>query len=187
MTHSETLRRICTTSAGASTIVATTTDSQAVLGFMAGSLYSLAKACQLEYQDRTGLTLPRGYPQELQEVLRGIANGELPSEGQWLAGFHLNSGLHRLAALYHRCLKILVADESQSAPALAQMAVESGLISRNEIAALATVHKEVNKLKHVTFGVLEGRAVDLDLAATACEQALMLVTLAVAKSSGRSA
>jgi hypothetical protein len=37
-----------------------------------------------------------------------IAGGQLRFDGKWMAGFHFNSALFRIAAVYHRILKIVV-------------------------------------------------------------------------------
>ncbi len=175
----EMVRSLGTTAKTAANLSVPNVQEQALLGILLGSLYGLARAVQLGYEDRTGRALSLQYSKELRGLLADLEKGNLPSEGQWLAGFYFNSALHRLAALYHRSLKILTGRDD-NAPSLLEYAVKAKLLKKEHVSALATVHKEVNKLKHDTFGVLRDRAVDLALTVTAASQAFVLIRVALA-------
>ena len=97
-----------------------------------------------------------------------------------MAGFHFNSALFRIAAAYHRALKVVLA-EAQSrdfAPALQPRAAalyrqwnsKDWSSARNE-----DVYKEVNHLKHTPKGVYEGRIVQFKDEMDAIEELLDLI------------
>ncbi len=186
MSGAEVVRSLQSTARKAASFAVPNVQEQALLGFLLGALYGLGRAIELGYEDRTGRSIDPRYSEELRGLLAGVNKGQLPPDGQWLAGFFFNSALHRLTALYHRCLKVLMSGD-EPAPKLAEQAVRAGLVKRTEINALATVHKEVNKLKHDTFGVLRGRSVDLALAVNAGTQALSLMRIAIGDPDARDA
>ncbi len=137
MNHEEALNRIQTLASELSKESAQGEDAQAPRS----GTYALARAMILRFADRTGSALPASYPAELSGILADIGHGQLPQDGQWLAGFYFNSGLQRLAALYHRALKVLTTKKRVDAPRLAQQAVQSRLLKEDDIDALATVQR----------------------------------------------
>jgi len=36
-----------------------------------------------------------------------VSNGQIRLDGAWMAGFHFNSGIMRLSAVYHRLLRVI--------------------------------------------------------------------------------
>lgn len=142
-----------------------------------GAIYALIFA-QLEgFADRIGV------PIEADKILRRAeqtAVGTVRTDGQWMAGFHFNSGLFRIAAAYHRALKVVLGEPQsrEFAPALQPRAAKLYLSwnsrgwksGRNE-----DVYKEVNHLKHTPKGVYEGRTVRFKHAVEAAEELLDLI------------
>ena len=82
----------------------------ATLDDFLGVLYALifAKCNNRPFTDRSGQI-------EVQTVVKRaehVANGRVRTSGRWLAGFHFNSALFRIAATYHRGLKIVSEKET---------------------------------------------------------------------------
>lgn len=73
-----------------------------------GAIYALILAKSQDFTDR-----PAGTSPELDKVqIRAaqVANGQVRLDGKWMAGFHFNSALLRLSAVYHRILRVLTND-----------------------------------------------------------------------------
>ncbi len=82
----------------------------ATLDDFLGVLYALifAKCNNRPFKDRNG-------PIEVQTIVKRpehVAKGRVRTSGNWLAGFHFNSALFRIAATYHRGLKVVSGKET---------------------------------------------------------------------------
>lgn len=89
-----------------------------------------------------------------------------------MAGFHFNSALFRTAAVYHRILTIVTAQDAY-VPVLrtAAQALYPGWTSIN----LDLVHSQVNDLKHTPRGVHDVRTVTYAGAVNAAGELLDLI------------
>jgi len=151
----------------------------ACLDDLLGAVYSLMYARHYKYDDRPQPLAP----EHLDHVLvraNDMANLELRTEGQWTAGFYFNNALFRLAAVYHRTLKIFVVEPETKAhvPDLLPevKAKYRSLTNADWVdASLAKIHCEVNGLKHSPQGVIEGRDVPFDSSLKAVDEMLTLI------------
>jgi hypothetical protein len=122
----------------------------------------------------------RSGPIEIDTVIKraeDIASGTLRTSGNWMAGFHFNGALFRIAASYHRGLKVVSRKETSRE-------MRGGLLP-SVLAAfpewknqnLDDVYDEVNDLKHAAEGKFNLRGIDLDAAKVAIEELLNLFEL----------
>ena len=147
----------------------------ATLDDFLGVLYALifAKCNNHPFKDRTG-------PIEIQAVLKRaehVAGGRVRTSGNWLSGFHFNSALFRIAATYHRGLKVVSGKETsalQKADLL--KIVETGFPSWQH-KELDKIHKEVNQLKHDGEGLFQTRSVSWKESELAVEELIELFEL----------
>jgi hypothetical protein len=134
-------------------------------GLVAGALFSLTEARKL------GGSSPR-FPDELAEfsgeldtVLGAVRRGETGVPDRWLAGFHLNSAVLRLAFSAERALKIINPPEARTARThllklcgrrkmkrnfycLINDARRAGTITAGEKRRLHKLRRDVNSIKH---------------------------------------
>src|SRR5207247_2179893 len=99
----------------------------------------------------------------------------------WMAGFHFNSGILRLAAVYHRSLKIAV-----DQPTTRHYAKTLRPIAKQRYPTWAdknadAVHVEVNELKHESKGLHEFRNVTPEQAIAAAVEIAELIESWAAK------
>src|SRR6266852_8279589 len=69
-----------------------------------GAVYALMLARLNQFEDRPDR------PPELQPVItraEQLERGEIRVSGKWIAGWYFNSALFRIAAVYHRLLKVV--------------------------------------------------------------------------------
>jgi hypothetical protein len=103
--------------------------------------------------------------------------------GKWMAGFHFNSGLFRLLAVYHRILKIALGQPASKGQ-IGDETNPTSLLSRSRAKYTAwtgqpwnnthinIVRMEVNELKHDAAGKYWGRRVKESDAIAALEELL---------------
>jgi hypothetical protein len=77
-----------------------------LVGLMAGALYSLLAAAELDYDDTRAFPALAPFADEFAAVLDSIHRDQLPPRS-WLAGLHFNSALMRLDAIDSRLKKVL--------------------------------------------------------------------------------
>jgi hypothetical protein len=153
---------------------------QAALGCLddfLGAIYAMIFARLTGFTDRVGV------PIELDKVsirAEQIALGRVRTDGKWMAGFHFNSALFRIAAAYHRALKIVLEEltSKEYAPALRPRAAERYRAWKSkdwQSTCNEAVYAEVNHLKHTPEGVYEGRQVQFKDALSATEELLELI------------
>src|SRR6266436_3805112 len=74
-----------------------------VLDDLLGAVYSLILARHHHFDDRTNRPIEIDV---VQKRALQIQNGDVRIDGKWIAGWHFNSALFRIAAVYHRLLKV---------------------------------------------------------------------------------
>jgi len=73
----------------------------AFVNLIAGAIYALHQAAELDYDDNRANPNPDASKQEFRRSVINISQRSSP-EDAWLAGFHLNSALLRIAPLNER-------------------------------------------------------------------------------------
>ncbi len=126
-----------------------------------GAVYALIFAKQLGFVDRTRRSIE---VDKVQKRAREIADGHVRTDGKWMAGFHFNSAILRLAAAYHRVLKVVTGDPMGDAKLDSLRKKASALHASwtNQAwsrQSLDKIHAEVNHLKHSSKGTFYGRTV----------------------------
>jgi len=140
-----------------------------------GALYGLAFAKRGGYVDRTDK------PKEFAAVkkrARELSLGAVRTHGPWMAGFHFNSALFRLAASYHRFLKLVTGKSNGYVPDLepcAKALYKKRTGSEWQNFSLNKIHDQVNHLKHAPDGTYLRRKVLLCQAMSAVQELLDLV------------
>src|SRR5260370_15693052 len=88
----------------------------------------------------------RSGPIEIHTVIKraeDVANGTLRISGNWMAGFHFNGALFRIAASYHRGLKVVLKQENSQDKKDRLLAVVMSAFPKWEHMHLDKVHAEV--------------------------------------------
>ena len=142
-----------------------------------GAIYALIFAKQRDFIDRTGQSIQ---PDKVLKRAKQLRNGKVRTEGKWIAGFHFNSALFRLAAVNHRVLKIVIGQPStgKNVPTLRTAADKLYLActkqkwSRQNI---DKVHAEVTDLKHTPKGKFYRRNVKYVVAVNSVGEVLDLI------------
>lgn len=151
-------------------------QAQATLDFFLGALYGLSLAVLHGFEHR-----PKGKAPDFEPLLKRtalLAKGEVRLDGKWMAGFHFNSALLRLAAVYQRTLKVVTknTDSDKDVGTLLSELREKhkGWAGNWTNTHIRKVHKEVNDLKHASKGKIDGRDVNLGRALGAIEELLTI-------------
>ena len=153
------------------------------LDLFLGVLYALALAKMEGFVDRTKAST------QVTAITRraaDVAAGKIRLDGKWMAGFHFNSALFRIAAVYHRLLKIVVdnPDTGETVDVLRPKATKryarwtGHSWSRTNADA---IHGEVTRLKHKPSATLNQRRAKFAQAFDASEELLQLVEAWVRK------
>lgn len=151
----------------------------ACLDDLLGAVYSLMYATYHGYVDRIQ---PLG-SNDVANVLvraRDMSNGRLRSDGKWTAGFYFNNALFRLAAVYHRSLKVVTNNGGTKlyVPELLPLAnskFNAKYGSDWNHANLSKIHEEVNSLKHTSGGIQSGRSALFEEAVEATVEIMALI------------
>lgn len=148
----------------------------ATLDDFLGVLYALilAKCNSRPFRGRRG-------PIEARTIVKRaehVSEGRVRVSGNWLAGFYFNSALFRIAATYHRGLKVASGKETDHKITLWELLkiIHRAFPGWNH-EKLDDIHNEVNDLKHSAEGLFRARRVDWEQAGTAVEQLLELFEL----------
>ena len=147
----------------------------ATLDDLLGAVYALsfARHNKPPFQGRSG-------PIEVHVVVKraeGVAAGTMRMEGTWLAGFHFNGALFRIAGTYHRGLKLVVGRDELVRDLLKALGPAFSDWKHGE---LDRVHGEVNKLKHDRRGIFRARRVSWSQAHASVAELLELFERRVA-------
>jgi hypothetical protein len=126
-------------------------------------------------------------PQVVLDRARSISKAhKIRMTGKWMAGFHFNSALFRLSAVYHRSLKV-VTGQPTSRKGIGNDKDPNSLLSQAKKAYkgwtgrawdngnITRVHGEVNDLKHKSVGIFWGRNVKEVVAISAVKELLGLL------------
>ena len=162
---------------GGANLPGTTPIELAMKEILTGATYALARSIELGFyrssQDDAVSTTDQF---DVESILKGIHAGLIPHEGQWLAGFYLNSAIYRIAAGYHPALKILTGKNWHTVPRLVSWAKREKLIKNDDINYLDKIYDEVKKFKHDPAGPHEVRIVTLKLALDGLSQLISLAS-----------
>lgn len=147
----------------------------ATLDDFLGAVYSLVLSqCNVHpFEKRSGQI-------EIDTVIRraeDVANGALRTSGNWMAGFHFNGALFRIAAAYHRGLKVVAQKETTRKWKHELLPDVEKAFPAWKHQSLDEVYDEVNDLKHTAEGKFNFREVDLEGAKAAVEELLELFEL----------
>lgn len=139
-----------------------------------GSIYSLILAAHHGFEDRLTRQIE---PPVIKIRAEQVMQGNLRLEGKWIAGWHFNSALFRVAAVYHRLLKVLTGrtgnrpDLQREAERLYRSWTSSSWSNGN----VEAVYKQVNTLKHDSAGVYHARDVTFAQGVSAVSEVLALL------------
>jgi hypothetical protein len=149
----------------------------APLDLFLGAIHALIRARKLGFKDRQNRAPGVG---PIQVLAAQLGAGAFRDDGDWLAGFHFNNGLVRLAAVYHRLLKITVGQRNSRdhRPVLVPLAEARYQQWTNGAWAHGNadgVYDEVNDIKHEPGGLHAGRDVVFSDAVNAADEILSLI------------
>jgi hypothetical protein len=148
-----------------------------VLDDLLGAVYSLILARHHHFDDRTDK--PIEIP-VVQTRASQIQRGDVRIDGKWIAGWHFNSALFRISAVYHRLLKISAGQPATRDPVGKLLPQVEALYQKWTNTQWSSdrvhaIHKEVNELKHTTQGVHSARTATFDDALTSLGELVDLV------------
>jgi hypothetical protein len=136
------------------------------LDYLLGATYGLLKARKASFRNRPQAHLQH-YEAHVAEYALNIACDKKPHH-LWLAGYHFNSGIQRLAAVFDRFSLLL--GQGGDKPARERMRAAVGPQPRwNKWFA---AYKEINAFKHGVEGRGRGRELTFDDAVKGIEQAV---------------
>lgn len=154
----------------------------ATLDLFVGGIASLLRAANAHFKDRTGRPIGA---EPVRIVAEQLAKGTMRNEGAWLAGYHFNSGLLRIAGAFHRGLKIALVRRVDTRrrefpPALAPAAAGRYQDAKGQpwaFSNLMAVYNEVNNIKHTADGTFQRRQADFKQATEAVGELVQLFQL----------
>lgn len=153
-------------------------DLVATLDLFLGAIHGLFLASEGGFQERRRRAI------ELKVVHKraeSLSAGRLRQDGLWSAGFHFNSAITRLSAVYHRILKIVAPPTPADNDGIGVLRPRVILMYRKltssqwRPSAIGAIHAEVNRLKHSEGGLGRERKVGLALAVEAADELLTLL------------
>jgi hypothetical protein len=137
----------------------------AVLDDLLGAIYALISA-------REGGFKGKSRSSEFKPILeraKEVANGDVKTDGNWMAGFHFNSAIFRISAVFDRLPK---------AVACCHLSAKSAYLKKNggqwKNTDAHAIREEVNRLKHTPKGLFTGRLKDFAVGLSAVKQLLEL-------------
>jgi hypothetical protein len=150
-----------------------------ILDDLLGGIYALALARYCDFEDRTMQSIQvSAVKKRAQRATAGV----IRLDGKWTAGFHFNSALFRVDALYHRALLVAVGRPSsiskEYVPALRPEAKRLFLKWKDiewTHGHLDAIHQEVIDLKHVPKGKYFQRKVKYAHAVSGVDELLTLL------------
>lgn len=136
-------------------------DKNAVglLDDLLGAVYCLIHAKYHDFEDRTDKQIEINV---VQIRATQIQSGNVRTDGKWIAGWHFNSALFRIAAVYHRLLKLIdnnPANKEYISTLLPKAKTQYKQLKGVDWSSVRTeaIHNEVNTLKHTTQGIYSAR------------------------------
>jgi hypothetical protein len=145
----------------------------ATLDDFLGVLYALIFARHNDFVERGG-------PIEIPVVLKraqNVADGAVRTSGKWLAGFYFNSALFRIAATYHRGLKVVSGKTNTDFRKQPLLELVQPVYPNWQHTNLDEIWSEVNGLKHTAEGLFNLRSVSTHMAKAAVAELLELFEL----------
>lgn len=168
MTNNERLRSI----AGHLAHLSPTSGKQSTpVNFAVGALLALAKAAQLDYpslksRDTGGMRMWGKAKGICLEIERGR---DLPTYGEWLAGYYFNDGIIRIAVSYEHIVRHVTKLHGRELfRTLKKEGPRKGL-KAEWATSWELVHKEVNRLKHQNLKFVDGPLLKYDQALQALD------------------
>jgi hypothetical protein len=137
-----------------------------ILDYVVGALYGLSRAVEAGFVDRSAGWHSTYRPHLPQYVERILENERLNEK--WLAGFHFNSAIQRIAACFDRIPKLLGSTDKYAHKRMADVSAQKNI-------AWEKVYDEVNALKHDIKGRASGRKVKLEEAIDAFTELVQLL------------
>ncbi len=159
--------------------MAVQSDPNAVgsLDDLLGAVYSLILARHHHFVDRTDRAIEL---EALRKRAEQVQRGDVRIDGKWIAGWHFNSALFRVAAVYHRLLKVVSGQPAtQDFVGTLRPKVEALYKQWTKVDwssnSVQAIHTEVNTLKHTPQGVHSGRTATFEDAVAGIDELLNLV------------
>lgn len=140
-------------------------DPIAELDDLIGAIYALVSAIEHDFKGKTGTSERDPVVKRAQQV----ANGNVRTEGNWMAGFHFNNALFRISALLDRLPKALAGSHKKAAN---MYLAKTGHIWDHTNADAVRV--EVNRIKHDAQGAFSSRKEGMQKALSAVTELLEL-------------
>jgi hypothetical protein len=152
-------------------------DAIGSLDDLLGAVYSLIFAKHYHFVDRPDRAIEiDAIRKRAEQIQRGVVR----IDGKWMAGWHFNNGLFRVAAVYHRLLKVASGQPDLKRP-MAKLLLDVKIIYRQWTGAdwindhAQVIYEEVNTLKHTPEGVYSARKATFDDAIAGIDELLRLV------------
>lgn len=157
-------------------VASSNTELFSTLDDFLGAAYALTFAHRGGFKERRDQTPELEPPRKR---ARQLEQGHVRTDGVWMAGFHFNSALYRIAAVYHRVLKLAASDSAlrkRKRPMVDDLLPDVEPRFPNwKHDHLTAVHNEVNLLKHERGGIYATRRVSFDDAVLAAQELLDLL------------
>jgi hypothetical protein len=152
-------------------------NSVALLDDLLGAVYCLILAKHHNFVNRTGQKI------EDDKVLKradDIAASRVRIDGAWIAGWHFNSALFRVSAVYHRSLKLIDGNPNQKNWAkniLPRVKTSYKTWTGTDWSETSThaIHDEVNVLKHDGRGIYQNRTATFEDTVASISELLELI------------
>lgn len=152
-------------------------DAVGVIDDLLGAVYSLILARHHHFDDRIKTPIEIDV---VQKRAAQIENGDVRIDGKWIAGWHFNSALFRIAAVYHRLSKLVLGTPATKDYMPTLLPKVKSLYRQCTNAEwsckrVGAIHDEVNTLKHTPQGVHSTRYATFDDALTAVGELVELI------------
>lgn len=144
---------------------------RSTLDLLLGAIYSFILAKHSDYAHRTG----KVESDKPRTRSRDVESGWIRLDGRWIAGFHFNGAILRIAAVYHRALKIAL-DVPTSRAYVDKLQPQACTRYPSWTDANAgVIHTEVNAIKHEAGGLSDARTATPDHVVQAIDEILKLL------------
>jgi hypothetical protein len=145
-------------------------EALGIVDDLLGAVYALAFARRAKFVDRPKQPVEGAV---ITKRAKQLAKGKIRRDGKWMAGFHFNNTLYRIAACYHRALVKVTGDRDRRIDNLVPKA--KGKFEHWKNDNLGVVHDQVNNLKHEPRGTHDRRLAKLKQAGAAIAELLDLM------------
>ena len=152
-------------------------DAVGVIDDLLGAVYSLILARHHLFDDRINTPIEIDV---VQKRAAQIENGDVRIDGKWIAGWHFNSALFRIAAVFHRLSKLALGTPSTKDYVPTLLPKVKSLYRQWTNAEwsskrVGAIHDEVNTLKHTPQGVHSTRYATFEDALTGVGELVDLI------------